>query len=241
MRDVVRQELVARQLAEHLPPVSADRPVRVLDVGCGQGTQAIRMARAGYTVTGVDLSAELLQRARCSAAGEADAVEARLTWVREDLFELADSQRGLWDVVCCHGAVLYLPSLTEAISALVGMVRPRGLVSILSRNQAGIAMRAGMTGQWREALEGFDRERYTNRLGLENVRADPPRRVQEELVAAGCGIDAWYGARLFTDHRNNDARVDDLEEILAVEDQAGRRDPYRSLCALTHTLATRRQ
>lgn len=55
----------------------------------------------------------------------------------------------------------------------------------------------------------------------------------------GCGIDAWYGFRLFTNHWDNDARVDDLEEILAVEEHAGRRDPYRSLCALAHTLAIR--
>jgi S-adenosylmethionine-dependent methyltransferase len=37
LRQVVRQELVARQLAEHVDA----QPQRVLDVGCGQGTQAL--------------------------------------------------------------------------------------------------------------------------------------------------------------------------------------------------------
>ena len=41
--DVVRQELVARQLAAELPLP----PVRIIDLGCGQGTQALRLARRG--------------------------------------------------------------------------------------------------------------------------------------------------------------------------------------------------
>ncbi len=48
LRDVVRQELVAAQLREVLP---AGAPLRVLDVGCGQGTQALALARAGRTST----------------------------------------------------------------------------------------------------------------------------------------------------------------------------------------------
>ena len=52
LRDVVRQELVTRQLERELPAP----PVRVIDLGCGQGTQALRLARRGYDVTGVDAS-----------------------------------------------------------------------------------------------------------------------------------------------------------------------------------------
>lgn len=241
LRDVVRQRLVARQLTAHLPPVSIERPVRVLDVGCGQGTQAIRLARAGYTVTGLDPSTDLLERARAGAAIEADDVEERVTWVRGDLFAFAHSQRGQWDVVCCHWVVMYLPSLSDACDALVDLVRPGGMVSVLSRNRAGIAMRAGMSGHWDDAMSGFDRERYTNRLGLDDVRADRPLQVRNELIGAGCEIVAWYGVRLFTDHWDTDAPLDDLDEIVAVEEQAGCRDPYRELCALTHTLATRRR
>jgi 2-polyprenyl-3-methyl-5-hydroxy-6-metoxy-1,4-benzoquinol methylase len=51
---MLRQEIVARQLGELI----AERPVpgqlRVLDVGCGQGTQALRLADAGHEVTGLD-------------------------------------------------------------------------------------------------------------------------------------------------------------------------------------------
>ena len=66
LRDVVRQELVARQLERELPPA----PVRIVDFGCGQGTQALRLARRGYDVTGVDASADLLARFERDLAAE---------------------------------------------------------------------------------------------------------------------------------------------------------------------------
>jgi len=44
VRNVVRQEMIARQLDRHLPK----HPARILDVGAGQGTRSIRLARAGH-------------------------------------------------------------------------------------------------------------------------------------------------------------------------------------------------
>jgi S-adenosylmethionine-dependent methyltransferase len=41
VRNVVRQEMISRQLDKHLRMP----PARVLDVGAGQGTQSIRLAR----------------------------------------------------------------------------------------------------------------------------------------------------------------------------------------------------
>lgn len=63
--------------------------------------------------------------------------------------------------------------------------RPGGLVSLLTRNRAGIAMRAGMSGDWTGALAGFDARRYENRLGLEDLRADEPGEVEAAFAAAG--------------------------------------------------------
>ena len=74
LRDVVRQEMVARQLAHELPAP----PVRAIDLGCGQGTQALRLARRGYDVTGVDASADLLARFERDLAAEPAGIRGRV-------------------------------------------------------------------------------------------------------------------------------------------------------------------
>ncbi|HNQ88928.1 MAG TPA: class I SAM-dependent methyltransferase [Verrucomicrobiota bacterium] len=44
--------------------IGADKNVRILDIGCGTGRHAIELARRGYQVTGIDLSANQLACAR---------------------------------------------------------------------------------------------------------------------------------------------------------------------------------
>lgn len=70
IRDVVRQRLVAAELADLLAARAGGVPLRVLDAGCGQGTQALALARAGHAVTGLDPSTELLDRFRTALAAE---------------------------------------------------------------------------------------------------------------------------------------------------------------------------
>jgi SAM-dependent methyltransferase len=235
VRDAVRQELVRRQLAAHLP--SGPSPLDVLDAGCGQGTQAIALSRIGHRVVGLDVSDPLLEVARAAASGEPDDVRRRLTFVAGDLLMLGNEHAHRYDVVCCHGVAMYLPSLSDAAVALVGTCRPGGLVSIVTRNRAGMAMRAGMVGDWAAAVEAFDARHYDNRLGIQAVRADEPGEVQAALAAAGADTVAWYGVRLFTDHWGQQPPEHDFAELIEAESEAGRRDPYRSVAALTHTIA----
>lgn len=236
LRDAVRQELIARQVAAHVAPATPG--ASVLDVGCGQGTQSIRLARLGFHVVGVDVSRELLALAKAAAGREDGRVRQRLRFEHGDLLQLDPALR-LFDVVCCHGVLMYLPSLEDAVAAVVGAVRPGGTVSVLTRNRRAIAMRAGMSGDWAGAVAGFDARHYRNRLGIDDVRADEPEEVERALELAGAEMVAWYGVRLFTDHLGDEEVPADFLSLLAAEAEAGRRDPYRSLAALTHTIAVR--
>ncbi len=52
-----------------------DSSCRILDIGCGTGRHAIELTRRGYSVTGIDLSAAQLKRAREKAAEEHLAID----------------------------------------------------------------------------------------------------------------------------------------------------------------------
>ena len=144
-----------------------------------------------------------------------------------------------FDLVCCHGVLMYLPDLRASISSLVQLTRSGGLVSVLTRNRAGIAMRAGMVKDWPGTLRGFDAHTYTNRLDIEEVRADEPDEVLAALEREGADVIAWYGVRLFTDHWADEPVGTHFDQLLEAEEQAGRREPYRRLASLTHVVATR--
>jgi demethylmenaquinone methyltransferase/2-methoxy-6-polyprenyl-1,4-benzoquinol methylase len=70
---------------------------RVLDVGCGTGALALRMARRGARVKAIDVSPEMLELAarRAREAGLAD----RVAWVEMGVAELDGEPAGSFEVV----------------------------------------------------------------------------------------------------------------------------------------------
>ena len=65
LRDPAVREAWRALLRDLLPPA----PARVADLGCGTGTLALLLTEEGYDVTGVDLSPEMVRRARAKAPG----------------------------------------------------------------------------------------------------------------------------------------------------------------------------
>lgn len=240
LRQVVRHELVARQLAAHLP----DSPSRlVLDIGCGQGTQVLRLAARGHHVTGLDSSATLLDDLHDAVTAEAPQVRQRVRTVLGDAHDLADLfPPASFGAVLCHGVLMYFPDPVPLIAALARVVAPGGIVSLLVRNGDALAMRPGLAGDWATAQQAFDHTTYKNRIGV-TARADRLGDLTASLADHGLSVAAWYGVRVFTDTAANDAAVPDsprLAALLACEERAGATDPYRRVAALTHVIADRR-
>ncbi|MFG2262727.1 class I SAM-dependent methyltransferase [Streptomyces sp. NPDC048720] len=233
--------MVARQLDEQIAgrfPVG--QRLRVLDVGMGQGTQALRLARLGHQVTGVERDATMIAAARRTLAGEPEGIRERVRLVQGDGQDTGvHFLPGSFDVVLCHGVLMYVEEPDPLVAGLARMLAPGGLLSLLVRNGDALAMRPGLSGDWAGAVAAFGTTAYRNRLGLD-VRADRLSALTATLAGIAAPLHAWYGVRVFTDTAADDAEIpDDLESLLAAEERAGRMDPYRSVAALLHLCGVR--
>ncbi|MFH7335852.1 bifunctional 2-polyprenyl-6-hydroxyphenol methylase/3-demethylubiquinol 3-O-methyltransferase UbiG [Streptomyces hygroscopicus] len=232
---------MARQLDEQIAgrfPVG--RRLRVLDVGIGQGTQALRLARLGHQVTGVEQDPVMVAAAREALAREPEGIRERVRLVQGDGRDTGvHFLPGSFDLVLCHGVLMYVEEPDPLVAGLARMLAPGGLLSLLVRNGDALAMRPGLAGDPAGALAAFDTTAYTNRLGL-NVRADRLSELTATLAGIAAPLHAWYGVRVFTDLAADDAPLpDDLETLLAAEERAGRTDPYRGVAALLHLCGVR--
>ncbi|MGV4985061.1 class I SAM-dependent methyltransferase [Streptomyces sp. NPDC001709] len=244
---------MARQLDEQIAgrfPVG--QRLRVLDVGMGQGTQALRLARLGHQVTGVEQDATMIAAAREALAAQPEGIRERVRLVQGDGRDTGvHFLPGSFDVVLCHGVLMYVEEPDPLVAGLARMLAPGGLLSLLVRNGDALAMRPGLAGDWAGALAAFDTTAYLPhsridsnggtpiRLGLD-VRADRLDSLTATLAGIAAPLHAWYGVRVFTDTAADDAGIPaDLETLLAAEERAGRTDPYRGVAALLHLCGVR--
>ncbi|MET9967529.1 methyltransferase domain-containing protein [Streptomyces sp. NPDC006356] len=232
---------MGRQLDEQIAgrfPVG--QRLRVLDVGMGQGTQALRLARAGHQVTGVEQDPKMIATAREELAGEPEGIRERVRIVQGDGRDTGvHFLPGSFDVVLCHGVLMYIEEPDPLLAGLARMLAPGGLLSLLVRNGDALAMRPGLAGDWAGTLAAFDTTAYRNRLGLD-VRADRLADLTATLAGIAAPLHAWYGVRVFTDTAADGAEIPaDVETLLAVEERAGKTDPYRGVAALLHLCGVR--
>lgn len=100
--------------------------ITVLDCACGIGTQALGLAKLGFRVTGADVSAGAIERARL----EATARKLRIPFYIADMRNLGEVSASRFDaVICMDNALPHLHSeadLTQAAGQIRAKLRVGG-------------------------------------------------------------------------------------------------------------------
>jgi SAM-dependent methyltransferase len=97
---------------------------RVLDVACGNGAFARRLAELGAHVTAIDFSEALLERARARTTAHADRIEYRLLDAT-DAEQLGTLAPG-YDAAVCNQALMDMATLDPLFVALHRRLAPGG-------------------------------------------------------------------------------------------------------------------
>ena len=149
-------------------------PGRALDLGVGQGRNALYLAGRGWQVTGVDVSAEGVRQTAAAGAG------VTLAQQPVEEFEMAEAQ---WDLIVgmyVHGVLL------RASGKIVAALRPGGRLVVEGFHRDVMALglsglTGGLLGYRTNALlrhfQGLRVELYEDRI----ARADW-RRIDAPIV-----------------------------------------------------------
>ena len=106
------------------------RPGTVLDLGCGEGADAVWLARRGWRVTAVDISQVALDRAARHAAEIDSEAADRIDWQRHDLAE--SFPKGEFDLVSAQ--FLHSPvdmPRDRILRAAAAAVAPGGMLLVV--------------------------------------------------------------------------------------------------------------
>lgn len=140
-----------------LPPGS-----EILDVGCGAGRHSVEMARRGYRMTGIDLSAGMLEEARKAAQAAGVFVE----WLQADATHFQADR--LYDGTFC---------LCEGAFGLIGMGEDPRLHDEAVLRAIGAAVKPGAPFVL-TALNGWRKLRQFAQEDVDNGLFDPYTLVE---------------------------------------------------------------
>ncbi|MBB6343995.1 methyltransferase domain-containing protein [Nonomuraea muscovyensis] len=238
VRTAVVWDALLAQLTELAAATGRDR-LDIVDAGGGTGGFAVPLAERGHTVTVVDPSPDSLAALERRAKEKGVSVRA-LQGDAADLAELLDGDSA--DLVLCHSVLEYVEDPISAMTAVAGLLRRGGAVSVLAANPVASAIHRALAGHFDEA-----RTALTDPRGTWGDRDPTPRRYTAEtlaelLGATGFAVGAVHGVRVFADlvpSRLVDGEPGAAEALVALEKAAAAHPVLRDVATQLHVFGHR--
>jgi SAM-dependent methyltransferase len=160
---------------------------RIIDVGCGTGEAARRLAEAlpGADVTGVDLIESHLEYARTKAAHLGE----RIRFETGNAFAL-DHPDGHFDLTVCRHMLQAVPAPEKVLRELMRVTRPGGRLHLIAEDYGMIFM-------------------HPTRFGAERFWAEGP-----PAFGAALGTDLFIGRHMYTLLHEAGAREISLDYVV---------------------------
>lgn len=100
-------------------------PLGILDLGCGDGTTALPMARKGADVTGIDISRNMVDAGNKRAAVEG---LSRLIFLEGDAANLEGVEDDWFDLTVSMFGAMFAPKPHDAAKEMVRVTKPGGRI-----------------------------------------------------------------------------------------------------------------
>jgi S-adenosylmethionine-dependent methyltransferase len=234
----LRSDLAFANLQDFLPP-QTKASLSALDLGCGTGAIAVRMARRGIHVTLLDSSPAMLDIAERTVreAGVTDKVVLQ----HGDAAQLANLfPSRSFDVIVCHNILEYCDDPGALLRSAARALRDSSaIMSVLVRNQAGEVFKAAIqAGDLDAAENGLTALWGQESLYGGRVRLFTPDSLQAMLTGASLAAFAERGVRVLADYLpTRVSRSADYKRIFELERKLGSRPEYAAVSRYMQCLA----
>lgn len=166
-----------------------ERGERVLEVACGNGEFARRMAELGGSVLATDFSEPMLERARAHGGD----VEYRQADATDEAALVALADPGSFDAVVCNMALMDMREIEPLARAAWTLLRPRGKLLLSSVHPAFNSGSFAFVTERREDIDGLVQRHF--------IKVSDYARpyVSRGIAVEGQPVLHWYFHRSLSD------------------------------------------
>ncbi len=228
----LRQAILWQDL-EPLLAQHATRRLRILDAGGGEGHNACRLAERGHHVTLCDLSAEMVARARINA--DEKGVSGNMHFVHSSAQHVGEHLESQVDLILFHAVLEWVADPYAMLETLWSYLAPGGVLSLMFYNANGLLMHNMVAGNFDYVQQGMQKKKKRT-LSPDHPLA--PEHVYRWLEKIGWRIESKTGVRVFHDYlREKHRQRDCFDQLLALETQYCRQEPWISMGRYIHVIA----
>lgn len=215
------------------------RPLRILDVGAGLAQIAIELATQGHTLVINDISANMLEKAKASAAQNDK--ELAITWhvcPYQELEEKLAGKTEKFDLIMCHALLEWLAEPAAVMDFFEQQLSDTGALSLCFYNPASFDYRNLIMGNF-------------NLLDNTEYKADNKKSLTPNHPVAKEEVESWLkahhyqtilasGLRVFHDYSPlKRGGHNDPDAVIRMELRYSQLEPYKWLGRYLHILAAR--
>jgi ubiquinone/menaquinone biosynthesis C-methylase UbiE len=236
----LRCDLAFANLQDFLVLPQSRQSLRGLDLGCGTGATAVRLARLGIHMTLLDSSPAMLDIAK-RAAREAG-VDRKIVLKHGDAAQVANLfPMRSFDIVLCHNILEYVDDPNSVLSAAAKVLQSdsTGILSVLVRNGAGEVFKAGIQAGDLKAAE----RNLTSMWGCESlfggrVRLFTLESLRAMAKGASLAVAVERGVRVISDYLPPQvSRREEYDRIFELERKLGTRPEFAAVARYIQVIA----
>ncbi|CAK9884592.1 MAG: tRNA 5-carboxymethoxyuridine methyltransferase [Candidatus Erwinia impunctatus] len=228
----IRQAIMTEELETILKSFPSG-PLSIVDAGGGEGLLSSTFAARGHQVLLCDLSAEMLQRA--SQLADQKGVSENMVFKQISAQAVVHCLDEPVDLILSHAVLEWVTEPEAMIASFYQALRPGGVLSLMFYNLHGLQMQTLILGNF-GYMQANLKKRKKKTLSPDFPRE--PATVYQWLTSAGFVIEDKVGVRVFHDYlRDKNKQTECIEDILVLEKQFSRQEPFLSLGRYIHVTA----
>jgi S-adenosylmethionine-dependent methyltransferase len=237
LKGKIRLAVLQRDCAEYLP-IQPFRPAeatqwRILDAGGGQGQFSLELAKAGHQLVICDISSEMLKMAEVEIKKEG--LESQVTLIHCSIQDLSKHiQQPEFDLVICHAVMEWMQNPIELLPDLNRYLKADGFLSLIFYNLNSLIYKNCLRTNFKKIMN----QDYVGSAGsLTPINPLKPEAVLNWVKELPLELLCHSGIRVFHDYIFNEAhREAKPDELVALELELSRQEPFRSLGRYIHLL-----
>ncbi|WP_416394648.1 methyltransferase domain-containing protein [Allohahella sp. A8] len=244
----------------------AQKPMQVLDVGCGEAPVSRRLLGTTQRLVLIEPSPSMLdtavanvESALVSLGNAAPTVEAFKGYAQSSIASI----KGEFDLILAHAVIEWTEAPLALLGQLCDRLGPRGRLSLAVYNEHGLRFRRLIRGQY----DDLPPRPRNYKGGLTPIHPLAPEEIETWCRARGLRIERLRGLRCFADYQASPrdsvrpgaspsdnatagppkgskafaSALDQYQQLLSAEREVSRQDPFRRLARYLHIVICRDQ